>query len=519
MAIRIIKKNNEDIYCVKDICDILELSNISSTTNKVSQKNMFKCKVETTSGIQICNFVNIIGLKHILSRTRSSKIKDIIKLLNISIDIIFPGEEAHYVSIIESSFDLFKTEKQYSIGSYIIDLYFPEYKLAIEIDENNHISRSKDKEIKREEYIKNQLNCSFIRFNPSIKYFNIGIIISQIFKHIKDQQKIVLDQQQSLLEEKDDRIKKLQRETQVIEGKNVVYLATSDDREKDGIFTVGKAIDLKNRLQVYNNNKLHNFKIVKFFSCKSVKLMDAIEQIILSKFNKYKIVSKRDVFQLPIGKDVSFFTKSFDYLSKYFEDIEEDIELEERSEEEKKDLIDEVKESKKEDKSEFNKKYREEHHDEILNREKSFRENNKEALKIRNKEYTKNNPEKEKIRKAKYASEHKEERKEYMQGYREEKANEIAEARKKYNLEHKEENEKRCECSCGSIVSRQNLTAHLDTDIHKRFVETGETLQEQRKEETLECECGLTISKRGLKRHQKSKLHLKFKTDGIKIKN
>lgn len=338
-------------------------------------------------------------------------------------------------------------------------------------------------------------------------------------KTVLNQQKTVLDQQQSLLEEKDERIKKLQRETHVIEGKNVAYLATSDDVEKDGIFTVGKAIDLKNRLQVYNNNKLHNFKIVKFFSCKSVKLMDAIEQIILSKFNKYKIVSKRDVFQLPTGKDVSFFTKSFDYLSKYCEDIEEDIKLEERSEEEKKELIDEVKESKKEDKSEFNKKYREEHHDEILDREKSFRENNKEALKIRNKEYTKNNPEKEKVRKAKYASEHKEERKEYMQGYREEKAQEIAEARKKYNLEHKEENEKRCECSCGSIVSRQNLTAHLDTDIHKRFVETGETLQEQRKEESIECDCGLTISKRGLKRHQKSKLHLKFETDGIKIKN
>ena len=80
-----------------------------------------------------------------------------------------------------------------------------------------------------------------------------------------------------------NRIKKLQRETQVVEGKNVVYLATSEESEKDGIYTVGKAINLKNRLQAYNDNKLHNFKIVKYISCKSIQLMDAIEKIILSK--------------------------------------------------------------------------------------------------------------------------------------------------------------------------------------------------------------------------------------------
>lgn len=62
--------------------------------------------------------------------------------------------------------------------------------------------------------------------------------------------------------------------------------------------------------------------------------MDSTEKIILAKFNKYKIIRKRDVFQLPKGKDVSFFTKSYDYLSNYFEDIEDNIELEEPSEEE-----------------------------------------------------------------------------------------------------------------------------------------------------------------------------------------
>jgi len=330
-------------------------------------------------------------------------------------------------------------------------------------------------------------------------------------QYILQEYKQKIEEQKSIIEEKDNRIKKLQRETQVVDGKNVVYLAKSDDTED--LYTVGKTTNLKNRLQAYNDNKLHNFKIVKYISCKSLLLMNSIEKIILAKFNKYKIISKRDVFQLPKGKDISFFIKSYDYLSNYFEDIEDNIELEEPSQEEQDIENDE----KKEAKSEYNKTYREEHHDEILDRENFFRENNSELLKDRNKDYRLNNPEKEKARKERYANEHKEERKEYMEKYREEKAEQIAESRKKYNLEHKEENEKRVQCSCGSIVSRQNINHHLDTDIHKEFLETGKTIQEQRKEESVECKCGLIISKRGLKRHEKSKLHQKFEKDGIKL--
>lgn len=133
-----------------------------------------------------------------------------------------------------------------------------------------------------------------------------------------------------LLEKKEEQIKKLQRETQVVDGKNVCYLCTSDDKEKEGIYTIGQTINLKNRLQEYNDNKLSNFKIVKYISCKSEKIMDAVEVILLSKFNRYKIVSRRDVFQLPEGSDISLFTQWFDYMQKFCEDIEnveDDVEV------------------------------------------------------------------------------------------------------------------------------------------------------------------------------------------------
>jgi anti-repressor protein len=423
--IRVVGTSENPFFVVKDICNILELSNVTNTMRNIPDKWKSSEIIKSTSGEQLSITVNESGL---------------------------------YKLIMRSNKPIAQKFQEWVCGEVLPSI-------------------RKKGQYKLEEY----------------------------------KQKI--EEQKSELEEQNNRIKKLQRETQSVDGKNVVYLAKSDDTEE--FYTVGKTINLKNRLQAYNNNKLHNFKIIKYISCKSIQLMDSTEKIILAKFNKYKIIKKRDVFQLPKGKDISFFTKSYDYLSNYFEDIEDNIELEEPSQEEQDIENDE----KKEAKSEYNKTYREEHHDEILDRENFFRENNSELLKDRNKDYRLNNPEKEKARKEKYASEHKEERKEYMDKYREEKAVEIAESRKKYNLEHKEENEKKVQCSCGSIVSRQNINYHLDTDIHKEFLETGKTIQEQRKEESVECKCGLIISKRGLKRHEKSKLHQKFEKDGIKIKS
>ena len=90
-------------------------------------------------------------------------------------------------SVIESIRDTFKGDDvriQYTVLGYRIDLYFYEYKLAIEIDELGHNDRNTDYETKREREIKNELNCVFIRTNPDAANFNINELNNQIFKHI-----------------------------------------------------------------------------------------------------------------------------------------------------------------------------------------------------------------------------------------------------------------------------------------------------------------------------------------------
>ena len=67
---------------------------------------------------------------------------------------------------------------------YRIDLYFHEYKLAIEVDELGHTNRNINNEIERQKALEKELNCVFIRINPDAADFNICKEINKIHRHI-----------------------------------------------------------------------------------------------------------------------------------------------------------------------------------------------------------------------------------------------------------------------------------------------------------------------------------------------
>ena len=74
--------------------------------------------------------------------------------------------------------------------SYRIDLYFLDYRFAIEVDGFNHYVRDIEKESKRQKYIEKKLNCNFIWNDPNENNFNVlKLLIKYIDKfknHVKD---------------------------------------------------------------------------------------------------------------------------------------------------------------------------------------------------------------------------------------------------------------------------------------------------------------------------------------------
>ena len=70
-----------------------------------------------------------------------------------------------------------------------IDIYFDDYKLAVEIDDYNHEDRDVGCEIERQKPLEKELDCKFIRINPYKENFNVFKAINEIFRHIKESNK------------------------------------------------------------------------------------------------------------------------------------------------------------------------------------------------------------------------------------------------------------------------------------------------------------------------------------------
>jgi len=93
---------------------------------------------------------------------------------------------------LSSIVNVFKTEKyedQYKIGKYFLDLFFTEYKIVIECDENGHVDRKPWKERERMDYVNKTLEITddnWIRFNPDEFDFDLSRVTGQIYRKIDE---------------------------------------------------------------------------------------------------------------------------------------------------------------------------------------------------------------------------------------------------------------------------------------------------------------------------------------------
>ena len=108
-------------------------------------------------------------------------------LLNISnsdITVITSRNEIEFMKLLKDFLDEYNIKyiQQYKIDKYRIDLYLPELKIAIEFDEEGHKYYSYETQEYREQYIKQKLDCKFVRVNDKDSHGkNLAIIAKEIF--------------------------------------------------------------------------------------------------------------------------------------------------------------------------------------------------------------------------------------------------------------------------------------------------------------------------------------------------
>lgn len=178
-------KNEEQpytLYNCKDISLLFDVKNVRSITRYYSDNDIIKRLCDTSGGKQVMSYFTYNGLMKFLSKSRKPKIIEFAKIFNL--DLISKNYLCIETDTISCIMKTFKKEvmiSQYKVDNYILDLYFVDYKLAIECDEN-HTDIEYDN--KRQNEIEYKLGCKFIRYKPYEKDFNIFDLLNEIYKHI-----------------------------------------------------------------------------------------------------------------------------------------------------------------------------------------------------------------------------------------------------------------------------------------------------------------------------------------------
>ena len=181
--VRCIMINNSEIYCAKDIANVI---NLSSTTYYLSSMSASeKHLIQVDGRGKPLTFLTRNAVKGMLSRSRKILCKEITDAFDM--DIIYTMTQTLEQSTIGSITKVFKNEEmtqQHRVGKYRIDLFFPKYNLAIECDEQYH-DKNPLYHAQREHYIRTILKCHFIRYRPYAKDFDIFEVIHCIYAYIK----------------------------------------------------------------------------------------------------------------------------------------------------------------------------------------------------------------------------------------------------------------------------------------------------------------------------------------------
>lgn len=93
-------------------------------------------------------------------------------------------KEQNTLSNIAKIFKIEKIDTQVPVGTYYLDMYFPDYKMVIECDELGHFDRDPKDERERVEYINTALGIDdthWVRFNPDSESFDMSRLVGDIY--------------------------------------------------------------------------------------------------------------------------------------------------------------------------------------------------------------------------------------------------------------------------------------------------------------------------------------------------
>ena len=272
-----------------------------------------------------------------------------------------------------------------------------------------------------------------------------------------------LEVKQVLLDNKDKQIKTLEKKVVMKQGyspdkKLIIYILSSKVHIKDRIYIFGKTVRKNSRLSAYNKTIEHD--VLYFREFKNVNQLIVAEKMVLYKLDKYREQANRDRFILPEDKDISFFTSIIDEAVLWFQNVADDV------------VIDETEEQKLVHKHMRGQQYDEENADRL----KEYQDGRKPEKQEYDKNHYQENKEKKLAQVAEYQENNRDKIKETKHNSYEKNKEEILKGQKKYYEDNKQHvsdrNKESIVCTCGLTIKKSSKYHHLKTDKHKKLIES-----------------------------------------------
>jgi transposase-like protein/very-short-patch-repair endonuclease len=212
-------------------------------------------------------------------------------------------KEQQTLSAITNAFKTEKFEDQYKVDDYYLDLYFTEYKIIVECDENGHADRKPCDEEERMAYVNEKLGVNdehWIRYNPDEYDFDISKVIGRIYRKMDDVKNRKFEEEKT--HEKEDLIRKFEEERGLI--KNVIpveddHVWKLEIEPTTGKFTAPPKEYLLKKLETQNISD-----IAKTYGISCTPIVKWLKQydINIKDFTTIKVPEKEDIINQCKGR-------------------------------------------------------------------------------------------------------------------------------------------------------------------------------------------------------------------------
>lgn len=184
-AVRTVVGSDNVVWFVgNDVSKSLGYSNYrNAVANHVAEKDKFSHTMELHGQRRKITCINKDGVLSLILKSKLPRAIDYAKSLDMP--ILRSNKEQETMHTLIASFKNYDPKTQYNVGRYRVDLYLPSIRIAIECDELGHKGYCDVEEGIRQSYIEKELGCTFVRFNPDTKDFNIGDVICEVLRLIE----------------------------------------------------------------------------------------------------------------------------------------------------------------------------------------------------------------------------------------------------------------------------------------------------------------------------------------------